>query len=282
MQKNVWKALQGLLNRSFLLKRSRLRRYAAFCQYRHPREEMEMRITAFLLASVIGVCAPALAQDFERYTNTEDGFTAAFPGTPTVTQTTYYSEYGADLPARVYTAVRGAERYSIAVIDYRQAPKLLDEKAKRTCPTDYADERSCGTTLAGRGYWKEDMAGATLHATFAFIQRDATLTHLAYAWQALVSGNELQLLNRDGSRTFAFIAMHTDRLYILEGTTPKGYPPPVLFQQSLGFVDVDGNVFRYAEIYSNMNVEHPDSFPAKPARVSFAVTPAQNAPTNGR
>ena len=47
-------------------------------------------------------------------------------------------------------------------------------------------------------------------------------------------------------------------------------------------VDVDGNVFRYAEIYSNMNVEHPDSFPAKPARVSFAVTPAQNAPTNGR
>ena len=123
---------------------------------------------------------------------------------------------------------------------------------------------------------------ATLHATFAFIQRDATLTHLAYAWQALVSGNELQLLNRDGSRTFAFIAMHTDRLYILEGTTPKGYPPPVLFQQSLGFVDVDGNVFRYAEIYSNMNVEHPDSFPAKPARVSFAVTPAQNAPTNGR
>ena len=68
----------------------------------------------------------------------------------------------------------------------------------------------------------------------------------------------------DGSRTFAFIAMHTDRLYILEGTVPKGYPPPALFQQSLGYVDKDGRGMRYSAIYSNMHAEHPEAFPAKP------------------
>jgi hypothetical protein len=225
---------------------------------------MEMRVTAVVLASVLGVCGPAFAQDWDLYTNNEDGFKVDFPGTPKVAQTTYKSEYGADLPARVYTAARGAEKYSVTVVDYREAPRLLDEKAKLTCPKDFPDERACGLTLAGRGYWKEDMAGATLHATYEFTQRNAKLTHLAFAWQDLVSGHEQSLLNADGSRTFAFIAMHTDRLYILEGTVPKGYPPPALFQQSLGYVDRNGNGMRYTAIYSNMQAEHPEAFPAKP------------------
>ena len=32
---------------------------------------------------------------------------------------------------------------------------------------------------------------------------------------------------------------------------PKGYPEPGLFQQSLGWVDKDGNGIRYQIIYSN-------------------------------
>ncbi len=39
--------------------------------------------------------------------------------------------------------------------------------------------------------------------------------------------------NPDGSRTFAAIYRHGTRLYILEGTVPKGAPAPGLFQQSL-------------------------------------------------
>jgi hypothetical protein len=165
------------------------------------------------------------------------------------------------LPARVYTATRGAEKYTVTVVDYREAPRLLDEKAKLTCRP--GDERSCGLTLAGRGYWKEDMAGAPLHATYQFIQRNAKVTHLAFAWQDLVWGTELALVNPDGSHTFGFISMHTDRLYILEGNVPKGYPPPALFQQSLGYVDRNGNGMRYAAIYSNMHAEHPDAFPGQ-------------------
>jgi hypothetical protein len=61
----------------------------------------------------------------------------------------------------------------------------------------------------------------------------------------------VQLTNPDGSRTFAGIHMHDNRLYIQEGTVPKGYPEPGLFQQSMGFVDKDGNGVRYQTIYSN-------------------------------
>jgi hypothetical protein len=45
--------------------------------------------------------------------------------------------------------------------------------------------------------------------------------------------------------------MHDNRLYILEGTVPEGDPEPGLFQQSLGFVDGDGNGIRYRDYYDN-------------------------------
>jgi hypothetical protein len=120
-------------------------------------------------------------------------------------------------------------------------------------------------TNAGRGYWKEDMGGAILWATYGFLQRDAKLTHLAYAWQDLVQGHEIQMINNaDKSRMFAFIAMHKDKLYIFEATVPGNAPPPGLFQQSAGWVDKDGNGVRYQSIYSNMYAEHPDVFPGQP------------------
>ena len=45
--------------------------------------------------------------------------------------------------------------------------------------------------------------------------------------------------------------MHENRLYVLEGTTPKGYPAPGLFQGFIGFVDAKGNGIRYLDYYSN-------------------------------
>ena len=223
---------------------------------------MHMRVTPLVLALVLSTSGSAFAQDWDLYTNKDDGFKVDFPGQPRVTETTFKSEYGADLPAHVYSAARGQERYSVTVVDYNQAARLLDEKAKLTCRE--GDERSCGLTLAGRGYWKEDIGGALLWATYGFLKRDAKLTHLAYAWQDLVWGHELQMANPDGSRTFAFIAMHKNRLYILEGMTPKGSPPPSLFQQSMGYVDKDGNGIRYQSVYSNMYAEFPDVFPGQP------------------
>ncbi len=246
-----------------------------------------MRVAFMVVVSVLSLSAPGFAQGWEEYINREDGFRVDFPGQPTITQTTFKTEYGADLPSRVYTYVRGPERYSIQVADYSQAPRLLDELVKKRCPEGFRDERSCGFNNAGRGYWKEDIGGAILWATWAFMQRDAKITHLAWAWQDLVEGHELQLTNADKSRTFAYITMHQNRLYIVEGTVPANYPPPGLFQQSLGFVDKDGRGVRYQTVYSNMHAEYPKDFPGVPMRTvpgggGGAAAPAAPQPDAGR
>jgi len=225
-----------------------------------------MRIAMAVFVGLIS-SGRVFAQDWTEYINREDGFRVDFPGRPTVAATTFKSEYGSDLPARVYTVTRGAERYSVTVVDYREIQRIADERATRTCPTTFGDERACGQNLAGRGYWKEEVGGALLHATFNFIKRDAKVTHLAWAWQDLVEGHEIQQVNNaDQSRTFAYIAMHRNRLYILEGTAPESGPPPALFQQSLGFVDPDGRGVRYQSVYSNRHAEWPEIFPAQPQR----------------
>jgi hypothetical protein len=84
------------------------------------------------------------------------------------------------------------------------------------------------------------------------MQRDAKVTHYMWNFIDLVEGHQLQLTNTaDKSRTFVAIYMHDNRLYISEGTVPDGDPEPGLFQQSLGFVDKDGNGVRYRDYYDN-------------------------------
>jgi len=73
--------------------------------------------------------------------------------------------------------------------------------------------------------------------------KDVKLTLYAHYNADQVEGHRLQLLNPDKSRTFAAIHMHENRLYIFEGTTPAGSPPPALFQQSLGFLDKEATGF---------------------------------------
>jgi len=249
-----------------------------------------MRVSRLVFALVIFTAGSAFAQNWDQYAFKEDGFKVDFPAQPKVATTTFKSEYGADLPAKVYTVDQGRDHYKVTVADYTQAPRILDENAAKTCPKDFPDERSCGLTNAGRGYWKEDLAGATLWGTYAFLQRDAKLTHLAYAWQDLVQGHEIQMINNaDKSRTFAFVAMHKDKLYIFEATVPGNEPPPGLFQQSVGWVDKDGNGVRYQSIYSDVYAEHPDVFPGQPKLVGQgrgggggAGAPAGGAPAGGR
>ncbi|MCY3842491.1 MAG: hypothetical protein OXH69_02985, partial [Acidobacteria bacterium] len=57
--------------------------------------------------------------------------------------------------------------------------------------------------------------------------------------------------------TFVSIYMHENKLYVAEGTVPRGYPEPALFQQSLGWLDENGNGLRYESPYNN-------GFPAPP------------------
>jgi hypothetical protein len=215
------------------------------------REGHVMRMTAFIFALVLSVPGLAVAQEWEEYVNPQDGFKVNFPGPPKVTETTWKSEFDYVLPARVYGADKGSEHYSLTVVDYTGLEQQGIERSK-TCPPGNAQCRANAPAVIGPGYWKQDERGAIVYATFKLLQRDAKLTNLAWEWQDMVEGHLIQLTNNaDQSRTFAYIAMHVNKLYILEGTVPKGYPEPGLFQQSLGWVDKDGNGIRYQMIYSN-------------------------------
>ncbi len=187
---------------------------------------------------------PVFAQEWIEFASQRDFFTVNFPSEPKVQDITYDTEYRITLPARVYSSAEGPNRYSVTVVDYTGAEKIHAERNK-TCKATDAYPDICGDRSRG------DLRGAIVWATWHFLQRDAKVTFYAYYNLDLVEGHQLQLTNADGSRTFAAIHMHANRLYILEGTVPKGAPQPALFQQSLGFIDKDGKRIRYSGIYSN-------------------------------
>jgi hypothetical protein len=210
-----------------------------------------MRITAFIFALVLSISGSAAAQDWTEYASSQDGFTINFPGQPTIAATTWMSQFDYVLPGRVYSANRGPERYSVTVIDYTSLEQQGIERAK-TCPPGNAQCRE-NAGIMGPGYWKHDARGAVMYATSTLVKRDAKVTNLLWEWQDMVEGNLVQLTNNaDQSRTFAYVTMHENKLYILEGTVPKDHPEPGLFQQSLGWIDKDGRPVRYQQIiYSN-------------------------------
>ncbi len=211
-----------------------------------------MHRTARVAAFLVLVSVPASAQEWSEYANTRDGFKALFPGQPTVTETTSKSQAGFVLPERVYAVERGPrERYSVRVVDYTGVEAMGRERVK-TCPA--GSETCLGSEgLSGVGYWKHDVRGALLHATFEFVKRDnVEVTDLFWNQLDLVSGVMLQLTSTvDGARTHVYIAMHEMKLYIAEAMVPKGRPEPALFVQALGFVDKDGTTLRYRTMYSH-------------------------------
>ena len=210
-----------------------------------------MHLRRSMLAVVmLSISAPAHAQEWTEFVSKDDRFTTNFPGQPEIRQSTYRSQFGADLPSRVYSATSGQSRFSVTVVDYRPVEKLLTEKAK-SCP---AGAETClgGATAAsstGAGYWKADVAGAIVYATRQFMKRDAAITEFIWTNIDLVEGHLLHLTNTDKSRTYASIFMHADRLYIAEATVPAGEPEPGLFQQALGWIDENGNSIRYKTLY---------------------------------
>ena len=211
--------------------------------------------TLFAVILLLSLSVPASAQEWIDFVSKEDRFTANFPGQPTVTQTTYMSQYGAELPARVYSATQGKSRYSMTVVDYSQIEKLLTARAQKCA----SKTEGCygGTGFSGVGHWRLDFHGAIVYAIEAFILRDAKVTQLSWNTYYSVGGQQVHLTNKDGSRTKAAVYMHNQKLYISEGTTPQGAPDAGLFQQSFGWIDDNGRNIRYESLYHH-------AFPAPP------------------
>jgi hypothetical protein len=223
-----------------------------------------MRLTTLVTTGLaLAVAAPLFAQEWVEFASREDRFTCLFPIQPKVTETTYLSQHEANLPARIYNAEQGKSRYSVTVVDYNQAQRILTEKAK-SCP---AGAEPCLGGPGDEGHWKSDIRGAMDWATWQFLKRDAKVTLFVWAAMDQVEGRTLQLTNADKSRTFVGIFMHENKLYINEGTVPPGYPEPALFQQSLGWLDENGIGLRYTSYYNN-------SYPPPP-RVDRARRPGQ-------
>jgi hypothetical protein len=213
-----------------------------------------MRMTLLLLGLLLTTPGLVGAQEWDLFVSKEDGFKVDFPGTPSVTEAQWKTEQGYALPSRIYSAERGRERYSLTVVDYNGIEQMGIARNK-ACPSgaETCQGQMTGVLrpLIGPGYAIQDIRAAMTHAAFKFIQRDAKVTAYVWNWQDLVEGFELHLTNADESRTMAYIAMHENKLYVLEGTVPKDYPEPGLFFQSMGFVDKDGNGIRYEALYIN-------------------------------
>jgi hypothetical protein len=188
-----------------------------------------------LAATLLALCVMqfAIAQSWRTFVSREDFFSVNFPDEPTITNTTYPSEYGATLPARIYVVRNGDSLHSVTVVDFTDAERIYRELPDRT---DEANNASL---------WLYDQRASVAYAARNFRLRGGEVTYDAWHHIDLVEGHQLQITNPDQSRTYASMYFHDGRLYILEATVPPGSLPQGLFQQSLSFLDDEGQRIRY-------------------------------------
>jgi hypothetical protein len=215
-----------------------------------------MRRICLAAGLILLVSGPSFSQDWTQYSSKTDFFAVDFPREPKIQDITYPTEYGIKLPGHLYLAENGSSRYSVTVIDYKDAEKMHTARAEQ-CRKNGGEGDAC------QNDWRPDVQGSIVYAAWQFFQRNAKVTHYAWYVSDLIEGQRLQLLNPDGSLTFAAIHRHGTRLYIFEATVPKGAPPPGLFQQSLQFLDEEGKPVRYRTYYTT-GYSDEWKFPAAP------------------
>ena len=225
-----------------------------------------MRLIPLVAAVVLSTSMPALAQDWMEFVSKEDGFSANYPGTPKVETIVYPTEYRHQLPARVYTAADAMGRYSTTVVDYRNIEKLHNDtvaKCQAAKGANGFDGDAC------QNDFRVDVAGAMDYAAWNLMKRDGVkVTHFMWYFLEMVGGRLIQMTNADQSRTFAALHQHAGRLYIHQVTVNRGMPEPILFMQSLGFVDEEGRNVRYQTFYTEGYGEwkFPHPVPPRTAR----------------
>lgn len=208
-----------------------------------------MRLIPLIPAALfVLVSMPVAAQDWMPVTSRDDGFRANYPGQPTVETVGYTTEFRMTLPGRVYRASDALGRYSTTVVDYREVERLHNERAAKCRAAKGAnlqDGDACQNDFV------LEVAGAMDHAASNFLRRDGVkVTQYGLYFVELVSGRLMQLTNPDRSRTYAAFHQHAGRLYIHEATVPAGMPEPILFMQSLAWVNEQGLAIRYRTLYT--------------------------------
>src|SRR5213075_1750853 len=132
-----------------------------------------MRFISFIAATVVlAIGGSVLAQEYVEFKSEQDRFSIVFPAQPKITETTYTSEFKSVLPSRVYSVDQGQSHFKVTVVDYNNIRAIATEKAK-SCPPGAETCRGTATDASstGAGYWKPDIEGAVIHATWELMQR---------------------------------------------------------------------------------------------------------------
>ena len=184
--------------------------------------------------AVILIAQPVAAQGWFEFRSVEDRYSVNFPAEPIVEDFIYASEFDARYPARTHTVEQGATRYIVTTVDFREARRIHEEMEK----TEAA---------SGANAWLNDQRASVAKAAREFRQRGGEVTYDAWSHIDLVEGHQMQITNTDQTRTFIGIYLHghAQRLHILEATVAPGSPPPGQFQQSLRFLNEDGERVRH-------------------------------------
>lgn len=192
----------------------------------------QLRIIGAAVALIFG--GTAAAQEWVTYTSAEDRFRVHVPCEFSVETVDWESEYGSTLPARIYSCDAGSRgEYKVTVADYTDALEIYLAREGRN-EADYVDL-----------YWEIDIRASVIYAASQIRQREGEVTFDAYHYVDRVEGEQIQMTYPDERRLYAAIYLHNSKLYIFEATVNPRTPPPGMFQQSMGFVDEDGNRIRY-------------------------------------
>jgi len=197
-----------------------------------------MRLVILMsLCLVVLSSKTSFAQGWAEYVDQAERFIVNFPGDPVVEETGYLTQNGATMPARVYTVEIPPSRYVVTVVNFTEAEQVYQEHCTQRGGEDWQGGEACDGNEAGL-----DVRGAIALAAWNIRKRGGEVIFDSYHEIDGVPGIQLQIIEADDSQSFAGIYMHARRLYILEGNVPADAPPPLLFQQSLGVLDEDGEL----------------------------------------
>jgi hypothetical protein len=163
-------------------------------------------------ASVSVLPGLALAQDPEPesplYTNCLYGFAVLFPDRPQQRSMVYPTNDGKVASAQQFYVEKGANRYSVTVVDYTNGPKADDQIVEHAA-----------TMLR--------MRGELFHQDFA-------------TYDPGMPGRQLNIFETKERQIRAAVYMAEHKLYIIEADAAPGDIPAVQFEQSITLVDEEG------------------------------------------
>ncbi|MGI9258015.1 MAG: hypothetical protein ACR2QQ_04200 [Gammaproteobacteria bacterium] len=199
-----------------------------------------LRLT--VLATILWICESAIAQRWISYASTTDGFRIAAPGEFAIAEVDFETEYGIVVPARIFSHENDIGRYSVTIVDYRDAQRLHDERLEEI------------GGLYQPIYAQVDVRGSIAYAAKKIRDRASTIDYDAYHYIGRIEGHQLQTTNPDQTRTFAGLYLYQSRLYVIDATVSPNVAPPGMFQQSLEFIDEDGELITFRDFPEDRKV----------------------------